>query len=202
MYGITDIITCGLISSLISTLITIIVKYILDTRSASIAYKRELRKQVFKRKTDVVESAMSWYQEVVDMYNIYQLAIQEYDGSANPIVMGKIQYASTQLNRLLQETSSKFNAIYLYYDFTDIEAKYGGAKSAQIINEAFILVSQMQQYMLPLPTINEQELEIRKQWFSQLKQTLDIAASAMDNQKFAIVDIQQRLRTEYQKYMK
>ncbi len=145
---------------------------------------------------------MSWYQEVVDMYSLYQMAIQEYDGSANPIVVEKIQYASTQLNRLLQETPSKLNAIYLYYDFTDIKAKYGVAKSAQIINEAFVLVSQIQQYLLPTPAINEHELEIRKQWFSQLKQTLDIAASAMDNQKFAIVKIQQRLRTEYQKYMK
>lgn len=56
--------------------------------------------------------------------------------------------------------------------------------------------------MLPTPTIDEQELQTRKLWFDQLKQALDIAASAMNNKKFAIVEIQQRLRTKYQKYMK
>ena len=40
---------------------------------------------------------MSWYQEVVDMYSLYQIAIQEYDGSANPVVMKNIQYASHAL---------------------------------------------------------------------------------------------------------
>lgn len=195
--NITDIITGGLVGSVI----TLIIKAIIDVCSSRIAYKRELRKQVFQRKTDVVERAMSWYQEVVDMYSLYQMAIQEYDGSANPVVVGKIQYASAQLNKLLQETSAKLNAIYLYYDFTDINKKYRVMESAQGINKAFVLVGQIQQYLSPIPEINEQELEIRKQWFGQLKQTLDIAASAMDNQKFAIVEIQQRLRTEYQKYM-
>ncbi len=196
--NVADIITGGLIGSII----TLIIKAIIDACSLRIAYKRELRKQVFQRKTDVVERAMSWYQEVVDMYSLYQMAIQEYDGSANPVVVEKIQYASTQLNRLLQETSSKLNAIYLYYDFTDINKKYHVIESARDIDKAFVLVGQIQQHLSPIQAINEQELEIRKLWFGQLKQALDIAASAMDNQKFAIVEIQQRLRTEYQKYLK
>lgn len=36
------------------------------------------------------------------------------------------------------------------------------------------------------------------QW---IKQTLDIAASAMENQKAAIVETQQRLRDEYKKHL-
>lgn len=195
--NITDIITGGLLGSII----TLLIKAIIDACTSHTAYKRELRKQVFHRKTDVVEKAMSWYQEVVDMYSLYQIAIQEYDGSANPVVVENIQYASTQLNRLLQESSSKLNAIYLYYDFTDINKKYHVMESDQIINKAYALVGQIQQHLLPTPTIDEQELETRKLWFDQLKQALDIAASAMDNKKFAIVEIQQRLRTEYQKYM-
>ena len=145
---------------------------------------------------------MSWYQEAVDMYSLFQMAIQEYDGSANPVTIEKIQYANIRLNALLQETSTKLNPIYLYYDFTDIEAKYNVAKSAHVINNAFVLIGEIQQYIEPRPTTNEKELDIRKLWFNQLKQNLDIAASAMDNQKFAIVEMQQRLRTEYQQYMK
>ena len=196
--NITDIITGGLIGSLI----TLIIKAIIDACCSHIAHKRELRKQVFQRKTDVVERAMSWYQEVVDMYSLYQMAIHEYDGSANPVTVEKIQYSSTQLNRLLQETSTKLNVIYLYYDFTDINQKYNVMESARVINDAFVLVGQIQQHLPPIPATNEEELEVHKQWFSKLKQTLDITTSAMDNQKFAIVEIQQRLREEYQKYTK
>lgn len=201
-YSLTDIITCGLISSLISTLATIVVKYLLDNRSAQKAYRRELRKQVFQRKTDVVEKAMSWYQETVDMYSLFQMAIKEYDGSANPVTVGKIQYVGNQAFRLFQETSTKLNPMYLYYDFTDIEARYDVARSANVMNDAFVLIGEIQQYIEPIPIIQEKDFETRNRWFNHLKETLDIAASAMDNQKCAIVEMQQRLREEYQQYMK
>lgn len=55
MYSFSDIITSGLVGSAI----TLIIKYLLERWSASTAYKRELRKQVFQRKTDAVERAMS-----------------------------------------------------------------------------------------------------------------------------------------------
>lgn len=100
--NITDIVTGGFIGSVI----TLIIKSIFDVCSSHIAYKRELRKQVFQRKTDVVERAMSWYQEAVDMYNLFQMAISGYDGTTNPVTVEKIQYASTQLNKLLPETSA------------------------------------------------------------------------------------------------
>ncbi len=196
--SITDIITGGLIGSVI----TLIIKAIIDACGSRIAYKRELRKQVFQRKTDAVERAMSWYQEALDMYTLLQAAITEYDGTANPVTIEKIQYSGIRLNKLLQETQTRLNAIYLYYDFTDIWLKYNIMDSAQIISKAFVLIGEIQQYISPSSINDERELETRKQWLGKLKQTLDIAASAMDNQKFAIAEIQQRLRTEYRKYMK
>ncbi len=101
MYNINDILASGLFGSLL----TLIIKILWDSRNASIAYKRELRKQVFQRKTEVVERAMSWYREIVSMYSIFQVAAKEYDGSANPVIMGKIQYAGFQLSKMVQETS-------------------------------------------------------------------------------------------------
>lgn len=196
--NITDIITGGFIGSIIA----LIVKSFFDRWSARIAYQRELRKQVFQRKTDVVEKAMSWYQETVDMYGLFQMAIQEYDGSTNPVTIEKIQYVSIRLNTLFQETATKLNPIYLYYDFADIEAKYNVAKSAHVINDAFVLIGEIQQYITPTPISNEKDSELRDLWFLRLKETLDIAASAINNQKFAIVEMQQRLRAEYQQYMK
>lgn len=196
MYSLSDIITSGLIGSII----TLAIKYLLERRSASAAYKRELRKQVFQRKTDAVERAMSWYQEAFDMYSLYQMAISEYDGTPNPAVMAKLQYVSMQTTKLMQETSVKLNPIYLYYDFSDINRKYQVLESTQIMNKAFALIGQMQQHMPSGPVIDTEEQKAREQWFSGLKQTLDIAASAMENQKGAIVETQQRLRDEYKKY--
>lgn len=115
MYSFSDIITGGLIGSILA----LGIRYLLERWSASTAYKRELRKQVFQRKTDAVERAMSWYQEAFDMYSLYQIAISEYDGSLNPVTLTKLQYVSVQMIKLLQETSVKLNPIYLYYDFTD-----------------------------------------------------------------------------------
>lgn len=197
MYSFSDIIT----GSLIGSAITLIIKFLLERWSASTAYKRELRKQVFQRKTDAVERAMSWYQEAFDMYSLYQMAISEYDGTPNPAVMAKLQYVSMQTTKLMQETSVKLNPIYLYYDFSDINQKYQVLESSQIMNKAFALIGQMQQYMPSGPVIDTEEQKAREQWFSGLKQTLDIAASAMENQKGAIVETQQRLRDEYKKHL-
>lgn len=197
MYSFSDIITSGLIGSIIA----LAIKYLLERWNASTAYKRELRKQVFQRKTDTVERAMSWYQEAFDMYSLYQTAISEYDGTPNPAVMAKLQYVSIQTTKLMQETSVKLNPIYLYYDFSDINRKYQVLESTQIMNKAFALIGQMQQHMPSGPVIDTEEQKAREQWFSGLKQTLDIAASAMENQKGAIVETQQRLRDEYKKHL-
>lgn len=197
MYSFSDIISGGLIGSAI----TLIIKYLLERWSASTAYKRELRKQIFQRKTDAVERAMSWYQEAFDMYSLYQMAISEYNGTPNPAVTGKLQYVSMQTTRLMEETSVKLNPIYLYYDFSDINRKYQVLESTQIINKAFALIRQMQQRMPSGPVIDAEEQKAREQWFSGLKQTFDIAASAMENQKCAIVEIQQRLRDEYERHL-
>lgn len=194
---ITDFITGGFIGSVI----TLIIKYLMDIWSAGTAYKRELCKQVFLRKTDVVERAMSWYQEAVDMYSLFQMAAQEYDGSSNLVTVGKVQLVCMQMEKQIQEAPTKLNPIYLYYDFTDINEKYHVEKSAQVMNKAFVLIGQIQQYIGTPPT-NEKELEFQRFCSDQLKPALDTAASMMDYQKFAIVEIQQRLRTEYQKYMK
>lgn len=196
--NITDIVTGGFIGSVF----TLIIKTIIDACSSHIAYKKELRKQVFQRKTDAVERAMSWYQEALDMYTLLQAAIKEYDGTANSVTIEKIQYSGIRLGKLLQETSTRLNPVYLYYDFTDILQRFHIMESAKIINKAFVLIGEIQQHLPSIPAIDEEELEVRKQWFSKLKETLDIAASAMNGQILSITAIQQRLREDYQKYTK
>ena len=197
MYSFSDIITSGLIGSVIA----LAIKYLLERWNASTAYKRELRKQVFQRKIDAAEHAMSWCQEAFDMYSLCQMAIDEYDGSQNPATLTKLQYVSAQTIRLQQETAAKLNPIYLYCDFTDINRKHHILESTQIMNKAFVLIGKMQQYMPTDQTIDVEELTAREQWFREAKESLDIAASAMENQKAAIIEIQLRLRDECKKHL-
>lgn len=108
-------ITAGLIGSLL----TIIIQAVINAISALFQHKRELRSMVFQRKLEVVEKAMSWYQETLDMYYMLQTALKEYDKNCNLITVQKIQDACMKSNKLFQETESRLNSIYLYYDFSD-----------------------------------------------------------------------------------
>ena len=109
-------ITAGLIGSLV----TIVIQAIINAISERVKHKRELRSLVFQRKLEVVEKAMSWYQETLDMYYMLQTALKEYNKDCNPITVQKIQVACMKSNKLFQETESRLNSIYLYYDFSDI----------------------------------------------------------------------------------
>ena len=56
-------ITAGLIGSLV----TIVIQAIINAISDRVKHNRELRTMVFQRKLEVVEKAMTWYQETFDM---------------------------------------------------------------------------------------------------------------------------------------
>lgn len=49
--------------------------------------------------------------------------------------------------------------------------------------------------------IDVEEQTAREQWFREVKESLDFAASAMENQKAAIIEIQLRLRDECKKHL-
>ena len=100
-------ITAGLIGSLV----TIVIQAIINAISENVKHKRELCSLVFQRKLEVVEKAMSWYQETLDMYYMLQTALKEYDKDCNPITVQKIQVACMKSNKLFQETESRLNSI-------------------------------------------------------------------------------------------
>lgn len=108
-------------TSSIDSLVTIVIQVIINAISERVKHNRELRFWVFQRKLDVVEKAMSWYQETLDMYYMLQIALKEYDKDCNPITEQKIQVACMKYNKLFQETESRLNSIYLYYNFSDIK---------------------------------------------------------------------------------
>ncbi len=190
-------ITAGLIGSLV----TIIIQAIINAISERVKHKRELRSLVFQRKLEVVEKAMSWYQETLDMYYMFQIALKEYNKECNPITVQKIQVACMKSNKLFQETESRLNSIYLYYDFSDIEKKYHGRESMEIINTSLTLIAEIGQEITALEP-SEFAKQLCEALCEERVKASHMLADAIDNQVYIIAEIGQKLRTEYKDYLK
>lgn len=190
-------ITAGLIGSLV----TIMIQGIINAISERVKHKRELRSMVFQRKLEVVEKAMSWYQEALDMYYMLQTALKEYDKDCNPITVQKIQVACMKSNKLFQETESRLNSIYLYYDFSDIENKYHGRESMECINKLLTLVAEIGH---KIATVEPSEFaeQLCAALHEQRIEASHILADSLNNQIYIIAEIGQRLKDEYKSYLK
>lgn len=156
---------------------------------------------VFQRKLEVVEKAMSWYQETLDMYYMLQTALKEYDKDCNPITVQKIQVACMKSNKLFQETESRLNSIYLYYDFSDIEKKHHGRESMDCINKLFTLVAEIGHKIVTIEPSEFAE-QLCAALHEQRVKASHLLADAIDNQVYIIAEIVQKLRTEYKNYLK
>lgn len=190
-------ITAGLLGSLI----TIIIQAIINAISDRVRHKRELCSIVFQRKLEVVEKAMSWYQETLDMYYMLQTALKEYDKDCNPITIQKIHVACIKSNKLFQEAETRLNSIYLYYDFSDIEKKYHGKESMDSINKLFTIVAEIGH---KIATVEPSEFsnQLCAALHEQRVKASHMLADAIDNQVYIILEIGQKLRNEYKDYLK
>ncbi len=191
-----QIITAGLIGSLI----TIIIQAVINALSERIKYKRELRALVFKRKTEIVEKAMSWYQESLDMYSMLQTALKDYDKDCSPVTVEKIQVALLKSNKLFEDTETRLNPIYLYYDFSDIEAKYHGRESMQIINKLLDFIGKIGQRITTMEPSEFSE-QLCAALHEQRVDASHLLADAINNQIYVIAEIGERLRKEYKTYL-
>ncbi len=191
------------IAALLSSIITIGIKAIIDACNESKKYKRELRKMVFQRKTDAVERAMSWYQEAIDCYMMLQVACDEVNQSYNLATWSKLSTATAQANRLYQETNSRLNQIYLYYNFSDIENKHHVVDSAQYMNYALTEISKYYQQAsdLKLNGATDDSDEIRKLQIKAISLFRELS-KALDDQISSIVEIQNKLRDDYKSHLK
>ncbi len=85
-----------------SSLITLIVTKIIDYRHEKKRFKRELFKLVFERKTNVVEKAMSWYQEAIDNYFLLQMSCDAYKEGLEEYAFARLIIASQQSDKLFK----------------------------------------------------------------------------------------------------
>ena len=192
-----------LLAGLLGSIITIIIKSIIDAASEQKQFKRELNKVVFQRKTNAVEKAMSWYQEAIDCYSMMQIAFEEIGKEENIVALAKMQISTSKANKLFNEAENRLNQIYLYYNFTAFEQKHDMHKSAQYINDGLseILKYDKQAQLLRDAGANDTSFEIvelQAKAFSIFKGL----SKAVAVQKAIIIDIQNHLREEYKSYIK
>ena len=128
--NISELISAGFIGSVT----TLAIKSVIDMLNAHNQHRRELKMQMFKRKTDVVEKAIAWYQEALDTYNMMQITIKGIDTS-NQTTWLALQKLIMKCNNLFEESVSRLNPLYLYYDFQEIERKFHATESLSDIND-------------------------------------------------------------------
>ncbi len=189
-------ITAGLIGSIL----TLIIQAIINAFSDKVKYKRDLRKQVFARKLEVVENAMTWYQETMDTYYILQTSLREYDKDCNPVTVTKLDAACGKYAWLFQETPRRLNAMYLYYDFSEIEKKYHGRESMECMNQLITIVAKIS-YQLSNITPSEFSEKLQAELHEQRVEAAHSLADAVGNQMCIISEIMQSLREEYKGYL-
>ncbi|MDY3062841.1 MAG: hypothetical protein SOW56_02280 [Bacteroidaceae bacterium] len=186
--------------ALLGSLITIILQAIISVFMERTKHKRELKLKVFERKTEVVEKAMSWLQECCDTYRMLQMSLRAYDEKRNPYHCNGILSSVAKSDKLFRESESRFNSLYLYYDFSDIEKKYNANESMIVIHKLFSIVSEITQI-----EANIQDRELMHRFANTLNNeridTFRLCADALDSQILICTEIMQRLRDEYKSYL-
>jgi hypothetical protein len=192
--NISELISAGFIGSVT----TLAIKSVIDMLNAHNQYRRELKMQVFKRKTDVVEKAIAWYQEALDTYNMMQITIKGIDTS-NQTTWLALQKLIMKCNNLFEESVSRLNPLYLYYDFQEIESKFHATESLSDINDKLVEIQEIGEKISKLDSKNNQiEYEMLQK---EEALAFNDYSKLIENQKNIIVSIQKQLREEYKKYL-
>ena len=153
---------------------------------------------IFKRKTDVVEKAIAWYQEALDTYNMMQITIKGIDTS-NQTTWLALQKLIMKCNNLFEESVSRLDPLYLYYDFQEIERKFHATESLSDINDKLVEIREIGEKISKLDSKNNQiEYEMLQK---EEALAFNDYSKLIENQKNIIISIQKQLREEYKKYL-
>ena len=187
--------------ALLGSIVTLLLKWCVDFISEGVKHKRGIRMIVFQEKMQTDKIAMSWYQEALDNYVLLQGALRECAENPNPVSSQKLFHAIEVSNSLMKSKESKLNPTYVFDSFHDLEEKYRAVESAQIMNECYVAMGKMNlQYdEMLIGGASESDLNALKEKYLS---TCRMVADAIDNQICLIAEIQNRIRTGYQKYLK
>lgn len=176
-----------------SSLITLFITKMIDIIQERKKFKRELFKLVFERKTNVVENAMSWYQEALDVYRLLQMSCNAYQEGAEDYAFARLIIACQLSDKVFKESSIRLNPIYLYYDFSKVEQKNKAPEALEYMNDSMnkiaALVAKIQS--------SEIDSEISESSRNKLKELLLSLSDSFNNQINTIIEIQSILRNDY-----
>ena len=161
----------------------------------------ELQKQVFQRKTDAVENAMSWYQEAIDCFSTMQMACKGLKEDFNTFDYSLYILTAQKVKQLSEETAEKLNPLYLYYNVSRIEQQFDTTHSLYYIIYALKEISNLDQKARELLEKGFAPDSIKiKNVMNQGKVLFDGLYKALDVHIESMANIQKRLRLEYQSY--
>ena len=187
--------------ALLGSIVTLLLKWGVDFISEGVKHRRGIHMLVFQEKMQTDKIAMSWYQEALDNYILLQGALRECAEGPSPVSFQKLCHAVEVSNLLMKSKESKLNPIYMFDSFHDLEEKYKAVESAQIMNECYVAMGKMNLQYDEMLAGSASELELNALKEKYLS-TCRMIADAIDSQICLIAEIQNRIRTGYQKCLK
>ncbi len=187
--------------ALLGSIVTLLLKWFVGLISDGLKHEREKCLVVFQEKLQVDKTAMSWLQEDRDAFIILQGALRTCDTKPNPVNYQNFIYAFEVSNSLMKSKEEKLNPIYTFQSFEDLEKKYNALDAARVINNCYAVMGKvnLQYQELVAAGVPDSELAPFKEQFIT---ACRLTADAIDNQIGFIAEIQNRIRTGYQKYLK
>lgn len=187
--------------ALLGSIVTLLLKWFVGLISDGLKHEREKCLVVFQEKLQVDKTAMAWLQEDLDAFIILQSALRTCDTKPNPVNYQNFIHAFEVSCSLMKSKEEKLNPIYTFQSFEDLEKKYNALDAARVINNCYAAMGKvnLQYQELVAAGVPDSELAPFKEQFIT---ACRLTADAIDNQIGFIAEIQNRIRTGYQKYLK
>ena len=186
-----------LLYSLLGSIITLLAKWLIDLITDSIKEKRERRKMLFQRKSEVAERAMSYYVELYENWYMLKDAMSRFTVNPSPAVIETLNTAITNSQRLHAQRGERLNAINLYYDFSDIEKKYSISEINKVLYSLNDIISKTYRDIFNAKQngLNDEQLI---SIYNLLTKEYNTYAEAIDGLLLSIAEVQDRLRKDYE----
>lgn len=182
--------------SLLSIILTLLVKWLIDLLTDTVREKRERRKMVFQKKTEAAERAMGCFVELYSNLFMLKESLSRITVDPSPAIVELLNRAIADNQRINSHLAEKMNAIYLYYDFSDIDEKYMINRINDTIYSLMDVISKTQKDIFEARQngVSEDHLTPTLQL---LTQEYKAYADAIECVLKSILAIQDRLRTDY-----
>lgn len=136
---------------------------------------------------------MSWYQETLDNYTLLQQACNAFGGDLDEFAFKKFNLLLSKSSNLFEGASTRLNIVYLYFDFSKIENKYGVYKSNQKMNSIIEELARLDYALYQVEKDSSEWKSLYKQAIEKIKEL----SLEFEVQRKAIIEIQMQLRNEY-----